>query len=117
MGGGESLESQAVKSSSLSEVLLSVGAPRVIEYLSVDIEGAEDLALLNHDFDCFRFQCMTIERPSQRLRERPFEKNYVLAKEIPGLDCFYISKDIVKDHCKRIQCLYASGNRFLSVFD
>lgn len=115
--GNTSPDSKDVKSFSLVEILLSVGAPNVIEYLSADIEGSEDLALLNHDFDRFRFQSMTIERPSQQLRQRLAGEGYILVKEIPDLDCFYISKDIAHDYCARIQRFYSSGNRFLSIFD
>ena len=40
-------------------------APACIDYMSADIEGAEDMALLGFDFDQYVFRCMTIERTSQ----------------------------------------------------
>ena len=42
------------------------------------------------DFDRYRFNSITIERPSERLCTLFHGAGYVLIKEIPGLDCFYI---------------------------
>jgi len=74
----------------LEELLKQEGAPKVIDYFSIDIEGAEDRALLNFAFDQYRFNCLTIERPSLKLRALLASNGYILIREIPDLDCFYI---------------------------
>ncbi len=75
---------------SLQQLLVQEKAPSVIDYLSIDIEGAEDRVLLGFGFDVYKFNCITIERPSKEVRKLLIDKGYILIKEIPGLDCFYI---------------------------
>ncbi len=116
-GSSQPVESETVRSFSLAHILAKANAPQTIEYLSADIEGAEEMALLNHDFDLFRFKCMTVERPTQQLRQRFEAEGYLMVKEIPGLDCFYIFKDYIEEYCSGLQKFYMSGNRFLSIFD
>jgi FkbM family methyltransferase len=74
----------------LVEVLQECRAPSVIDYLSIDVEGAEERVLDTFDFDRYRFNCITIERPSEKLRSLFHATGYVLIREIPGLDCFYV---------------------------
>jgi hypothetical protein len=50
-----------VSSAPLWELLRRHHAPPVIEYMSLDIEGAEWIALKDFPFDQFRILCMTIE--------------------------------------------------------
>lgn len=52
----------------LKSVLEEFNAPTTIDYLSIDIEGAEDRVLGEFDFSSYRFKCITIERPSESLR-------------------------------------------------
>lgn len=79
-----------VKSFRLDQILEAEGAPHVIDYLSIDIEGAEDRALLTFPFDKYQFNCITIERPSDSLRKVLSENGYLLIKDIPTIDAFYI---------------------------
>jgi FkbM family methyltransferase len=79
----------------LESVLREQGAPAVIDYLSIDVEGAEERVLADFDFSAFRFNTLTIERPSDRLREVLRANRYRLVKEIPWLDCFYVHEDFV----------------------
>lgn len=58
-------------------------APEVIDYLSLDIEGAEWLALKDFPFEKYSFRCMTIERGADdypRLRQLLLDKGYRLVK-------------------------------------
>jgi FkbM family methyltransferase len=89
-----------IKAMSLSEILLEHDAPQVIDYLSIDIEGAEDRALLDFPFSHFTFNCITIERPSQELRNKLIENKYILIKEIPRLDCFYVHESFLGQYHK-----------------
>ena len=65
----------------LQEILDHVRAPPVIDYLSLDIEGAEYDALKSFDFTAYRFQALTIERPVKELRALLREKSYVFVKD------------------------------------
>jgi hypothetical protein len=60
----------------LVDVLRHLDAPPEIDYLSLDIEGSEDGAMLPHDFNRYRFKFLTIERPSAVLRELLHSRGY-----------------------------------------
>ena len=61
----------------LNEILDAANAPEEIDYLSLDIEGAEYPAMQNFDFTKRRFKYMTIERPNKKLRALLRSKGYV----------------------------------------
>jgi FkbM family methyltransferase len=87
-----------IKTSTLQKVLKENNAPKVIDYLSIDVEGAEERILGDFDFNEYKFRSVTIERPSDKLQS-VFEANdYCLIKEIPGLDCFYIHRDFLEQY-------------------
>lgn len=75
---------------SLVDLLKQQGAPSVIDYLSVDLEGYEEKVLIGFPFDEFLFKCITIERPTKLVRERLGGAGYVCVREYPGMDCYYI---------------------------
>lgn len=80
----------------LWELLRRHGAPKVIEYLSLDIEGAEWLALKDFPFDEFRILCMTIERGGRdyhRLARKLRQEGYRLAR-VRGPDDFYYHQSL-----------------------
>lgn len=81
-----------VPTTPLAELFRELEVKSSIDYLSVDIEGAEDRALLDFPFKDYRFNCITIERPSRSLRQVFTANEYVLIKEIPGLDCFFVHR-------------------------
>ena len=60
----------------LTSVLRAVEAPRVIDYLSLDCEGCEELAMSGLDLDHYVVRVLTVERPSPslvaKLRARGF---------------------------------------------
>lgn len=96
----------------LESVLLKAAAPAIIDYLSIDIEGAEDRALLEFPFQKYQFTCITIERPSVALRE-VFDRNgYRLVAEIPGLDCFYIHDSHVQTYFDNTLAFYRNQFQF-----
>ena len=61
----------------LVEILDHLQAPREIDYLSLDIEGAEYDALAAFDFAKYRFRYLTIERPNVALRALLRSNGYV----------------------------------------
>ncbi len=86
----------------LVDILNQNQAPKVIDYFSIDIEGAETRVLKNFPFDQYTFLAITIERPSKEL-EALLEKNgYLLVKTIPWLDSFYIHKSHQKRYADNL---------------
>jgi FkbM family methyltransferase len=84
---GELTRMQAIP---LNEVLVSVGAPAVIDYLSLDVEGAEYRVLKGIDFCRFRFDLVTVERPTAEVHRLLRNAGYVLDK-VWRYDGFYVS--------------------------
>ena len=52
----------------LSEIFKKFDVPRVIDYLSLDVEGAEGLIMDEFPLADYRIRIMTIERPKPKLR-------------------------------------------------
>ncbi len=52
------------------------GAPKLIDFMSLDIEGAEWLALKNFPFERYKFRCIAVERPSAALDLLLDQKGY-----------------------------------------
>ena len=75
----------------LWDLLERSNAPQTIDYMSLDIEGAEWLALRDFPFDRYRFRCMTIERGGKdysKVAALLRRHGYRLAK-VQGPDDFY----------------------------
>ena len=80
----------------LWELLRRHGAPCVIDYMSLDIEGAEWIALKDFPFDQFRILCMTIERGGTsygRLRARLRGQGYRVVR-VYGPDDFFVHESV-----------------------
>ena len=75
---------------SLQEILESARAPAVIDYLSIDVEGAEHRILAAFPFDRFRFESITVERPTPAVHGLLKKAGYVLDR-IHRYDGFYLS--------------------------
>ena len=87
----------------LESILDKYNAPKVIDYLSLDIEGAEYDVLKNFPFDKYTFLSITIEGPSQLLDILLFENDYLFvrkSKKLNGYDSYYIHKSILNDKIK-----------------
>ena len=91
-----------LKTRPLVSILEEVNAPRIIDYLSIDVEGAEDRILSEFPFDKYYFNCLTVERPKARLREVLHQNEYLLIKEIPELETFYIHKSFLEDYKRNV---------------
>lgn len=87
-----------LKSQTLETVFRKYKLPSIIDYMSMDIEGAEWIALKNFPFSEYRFNCITLERPNDDLRTLLHKEGYVIIKEIPGLDVFFIHKTFIHDY-------------------
>ena len=80
-----------MRTAPLHAVLRKAGSPKVIDYLSLDVEGAES-AILGPRFrwEAFTFLAMTIERPPPDLNQRLFEHGYLFARAISHTDAAYV---------------------------
>jgi hypothetical protein len=56
------------QASSLLEILRRARAPKVIDYFSFDVEGAEDMILQPVVLEQYKFLVITVERPSKTLQ-------------------------------------------------
>lgn len=73
----------------LTEVLDRYNAPSVIDYLSLDVEGAEERVMMGLDLEKYRFKCMTIERPNPNVNKILVDAGYVFVKN-HRFDAFYV---------------------------
>jgi FkbM family methyltransferase len=89
----ESSKPTSVRTSTLEKVLEEKGAPDIIDYLNVDIEGAEARVLSSFPFNKYKFLTITIERPSEDLHRILTDNGYVFVKR-SFYDSFYVHKTI-----------------------
>lgn len=68
----------------LQYILKHNHAPKVIDYLSLDVEGAEFYVMEKFPFDEYLFRIITIERPQPELRSLLRDNNYILHAVIAG---------------------------------
>jgi len=71
--GAKSSKTIPVESVSLTDLLAEHGAPQIIDYLSVDIEGAELDALESLDFERFKPRIITVEHNFEAERRDAIE--------------------------------------------
>jgi FkbM family methyltransferase len=87
-----------LKTKTLDFILDHFQAPKVIDYLSLDVEGAEERILSNFPFDKYTFLTMTIERPTPELEKILFDNNYVFVRKSGinrnTMDTYYVHKTI-----------------------
>jgi FkbM family methyltransferase len=74
----------------LDDVLAASGAPLEIDYLSIDVEGAENRVLDGISFTKFTFSAITIERPTAIIHSRLVRAGFVL-DQYRYCDGFYVS--------------------------
>ena len=91
-----SLDVIKLQTRTLKSVLEEFNAPAVIDYFSIDIEGAEDRVLSEFDFSSYRFKCITIERPSESLRAILKNSGYSLIRDVSFLDAHYVHESFLK---------------------
>tara|TARA_R110000824_G_C15098906_1_gene666089 strand:- start:77 stop:760 length:684 start_codon:yes stop_codon:yes gene_type:complete len=102
---GDQLKSATIdtkKTKTLEYVLDKYDAPSTIDYLNLDIEGAETRVLRNFPFDKYKFLAITIERPTAELEENLKRNGYVFVKKsrvkmwegLLDFDSFYVHESI-----------------------
>lgn len=70
---------------SLLEVFKKFNVPKIIDYISLDVEGAEDMVIAFFPFSKYRFNVMTIERPSDFVANILTQNGYVLLKSLKNM--------------------------------
>ena len=60
----------------LHDIFRKYDVPQVIDYMSLDVEGAEEFIMNGFDFDTYSFKILTIERPKENLRRLLERHNY-----------------------------------------
>jgi FkbM family methyltransferase len=82
-----------LRTKTLADILEEHSAPRVIDYFSFDVEGAETRILRNFPFDRYTFLTLTIERPTPELNSILFRNGYVFVRNFL-FDSFYVHGSI-----------------------
>ena len=85
-----------VKTKTLEFILDKFNAPKTIDYLNLDVEGAETRVLKNFPFDKYKFLTMTIERPTTELEKLLFTNDYVfvMKSKLMEFDSYYVHRSI-----------------------
>jgi FkbM family methyltransferase len=97
---------QRIKATTLLDILESNHAPKVIHYLSMDVEGAEERVLIDFPFDRYKFLTLSIERPSDALHQKLTDNGYHNIKSIPDLDCFYIHESFQESYTVNVMSFF-----------
>lgn len=92
----ENAEIIKIKTRTLCSVLDEVNSPKTIDYLSLDVEGAEEFILSNFNFKKYKFKFMSIERPSKKLDIILDENNYVQINHLKT-EVYYCHRENLKD--------------------
>jgi Methyltransferase FkbM domain len=66
----------------LHDIFTKFHVPNVIDYFSLDVEGAETFIMESFPFDQYRFNILTIERPDERLCEILQQNGYKQMKTL-----------------------------------
>jgi Methyltransferase FkbM domain len=78
----------------LSEILERFQAPSVIDYLSLDVEGAEEYILQGFPFDKYTILVLTIENPNLMLCDLLESKGYIMVKKLKKQETLWIHQSI-----------------------
>jgi FkbM family methyltransferase len=78
-----------LKPVTLDQLLQKYDAPKIIDYFSLDVEGAEERILKNFPFEKYIFLSITIERPTPELNKILFKNGYIFIKN-SLFDSFYV---------------------------
>ena len=92
----KSAEIVSLQTRTLESVLDDFGSPQVIDYLNLDIEGAEESVLLAFDFKKYKFKFLSIERPTIKIDIKLESVNYIQILHA-GNDVYYCHRDYVNE--------------------
>lgn len=84
-----------MNTTTLESELDKVNAPKIIDFLSLDVEGAEWIILRLFPFDKYKFKCMAIERPNEKLDLILETNGYKQAAHLMN-DVIYVHEDYME---------------------
>jgi len=70
-----------MKTKSIAEILTELNAPKTIDYMSLDVEGAEDFVMKGFPWETHRISVMTVERPPEALKQKMISHGMKLLRE------------------------------------
>lgn len=79
----------AMRAVTLTSLLDELGAPRHIDYFSLDVEGSEDRVIRGLDLHRYTFGVLTVERPSAYVDGTLRQHGYREVRRV-GPDAFYV---------------------------
>jgi len=83
-------------SKTLEQILIERNSPKLIDFVSLDVEGAEYMILRNFNFENYQFRSIVVERPSAQLDALLDEKGYVQLAHMHQ-DVFYCHRDFLDE--------------------
>ncbi|MDP1729378.1 MAG: FkbM family methyltransferase, partial [archaeon] len=98
------------KTKTLFEILEKYKAPKIIDYFSFDVEGAETRIFKNFPFDKFIFLLINIERPSKLLTDILKRNGYICIGGNP-CDRYFIYKKFFSSFSffKKLEIIFISN--------
>lgn len=97
LGQGETMFEFGAVARPLNSLLQDAGAPRQIDFLSLDVEGAELEVLKGVDHEAFRFKFILVEcRDFTRLNAYLDSKGYRFVEKLSSQDYLFTSEDLSK---------------------
>ena len=66
----------------LSDLFERYNVPKVIDYLSLDVDGAESFIMRDFPFEHYKLKIMTVERPKEDLKDLLTRNGYVFVKQM-----------------------------------
>lgn len=102
---GSEIREYDVETISLTDLLHQIGAPRVIDYLSLDTEGGEIDILKGIDFDNYIFRVMTIEHNFNKTVIDQFDSILIpfgyrrVIPHVSAVDAWYVHESVSSPGC------------------
>lgn len=109
----------------LANIFQQFHVPKVIDYFSLDVEGAENFIMDGFPFDHYRFRFLTVERPSPSLTQRLADHGYRHVKKLVFFgDTLFahdselpVDKAIIERYCFESGGLYCNETKSLLGID
>lgn len=89
-------ESQRRYTASLKHIFEIFNVPKVIDYISLDVEGAEEFIMGTFPFKEYRFLTMTIERPKEELKKLLEEHGMKFVMDFKRGDTLWAHESVYK---------------------
>lgn len=86
-----------LQTTTLESILRKARAPRIVDYLSLGIEGAEEFVMSKFNFQSYIFRVLTIERPTAALCSVLKSQGYAFVKMFGSRgDMLYVHRSMQK---------------------